>query len=64
MSGAVNENQDGTVGWQALELKPSLRACSDGQWEGKGQLTSVLREEPCSTFFEPRDGVGPKPVML
>lgn len=71
MNGAVNENQEGTVEWQALEIKPSLRACSvclpacsDGQWKGKGQLTPPLREEPCSTFFKPRDGVGLKPVML
>lgn len=64
MNGAVNENQDGAVEWQALEIKPSLRACSDGQCEGKGQLTPLLREEPCSTFFQPRDDVGPKPVML
>lgn len=71
MNGAVNENQDGTVEWQALEIKPSLRACSvclpacsDGQWEGKGQLPSLLGEDPCRTFLEPRDGVGPEPVML
>lgn len=47
---SVNENQDGTVEWQALEMKPSLGACSvclpacrGGQWEGRGQLSSLLR---------------------
>lgn len=71
MNGAVNENQDGTAEWQALEIKSFLRACStclpasgDGQQEAKGQLNALLREAPCSTFFKPGDGMGLKPVML
>lgn len=47
MNGVVNENQDRTVEWQALEVK-SLRACStclptsgDGQRKAKGQLVAL-----------------------
>lgn len=70
MNGAVNENQDRIVEWQALEMKSFIRACStclptssDGQVEAKGQLMA-LREAPCSTFFGLGDGTGPKPVTL
>lgn len=71
MNGTVNENEDGSVEWQALEMKSFLRACttclptsSDGQREAEGQLTALLREVPCNSFFKLGDGMGPKPVML
>lgn len=57
---AVNENQDGTVEWKALEIKPFLKAygtclptSGDRQWEAEGQLTVLLREALCSMFFKP-----------